>query len=98
MYDYDMPLTSSSEESLIDKVRKIAKKTGSKVAKQAVDEDDFRMNCRIAHKLMDEAIEAVQENDMDWKEAMDDLHKNLLAMEVKKLPLKEPGNLERDTD
>lgn len=96
MYPEMYPEPSTDE--VIEKIRKIASKTKSKIAKQAVEEDDFRQNCRIAHMLLDEAIEAVQENDMGWKEAMEDLKENLVAMEVGKLPLKEPGNLEKDED
>lgn len=73
----------SEPKDHIAMLRKIAAKTGSKVAKGLVKERDYDAECSVACQLFYEAMDAFKEGDMSWKEAIDDLHENLKAIDVK---------------
>lgn len=75
-----------SDKGVIAILKGVAGKTKSKVAKELVADKDYEDACSAAHQLFYEMMEEVKEGEMSWKEAVEDLRKNLLAIEMPKHP------------
>lgn len=81
---------------VMEKLRAIAKKTNSPVAKALTKDNEFDEACSIAHQLFHEMFCAFKEGEMTWDEAVEDLNKNLKAMEMPKPPETNGASEEKD--
>ncbi len=75
-----MPMTSTP--AIMEKLRAIAKKTKSPVAKELAKDNEYGEACSIAHQLFSEMFEEFEEGEMSWDEAIKDLYENLKAMDM----------------
>jgi hypothetical protein len=73
----------------------VAGKTKSPVAEEIVKSNDFADACCAARQLLDEAIEELADGEMTWKELVEDLSKNLKAIEMPKPPEKDKAVKEK---
>lgn len=73
-----------SSEKVFQMLRKVAKKTKSPIAQELVKDKDFEAACSLAHQLFEESLHEFKEGEMSWKEVIEDLYKNLMAMDVVK--------------
>lgn len=76
----------SSGSKVIEILKKVSKKTKSGVAKELVKDQNYDAACSAAHQLFYEMLEEVREGEMEWKEAVNDLRENLLAIDMPKAP------------
>jgi hypothetical protein len=76
----------SAGSKVIDILKNVSKKTKSKVAKELMMDKEFEAACSAAHQLFDEMMEEVREGEMEWKEAVNDLRGNLLAVDMPEYP------------
>ncbi len=76
----------SGGQKTIEMLRNVAKKTKSPVAKELAKDSDFEDALSVACQLFHETMEEVREGEMKWKEAVEDLHKNLMALEMPEAP------------
>jgi len=67
---------------MIEKLRKVEKKTGSPVVKELIKDKEYEETCSLAYRLFDEMMEEFREGEMSWKEAVADLKENLLALDM----------------
>ena len=72
--------------AILEKLRKIAKKTKSPVAQELAKDNEYGEACSIAHQLFSEMFEEFEEGEMTWAEAIKDLYENLKAMDMPKPP------------
>lgn len=84
------------QKKIIDLLRKVAKKTNSKTAKDLVKDEEYGMARAVAHNLFDEALENFCKGDMTWDETVDDLRENLKALEMPKPDDDDDANEEDD--
>lgn len=82
----------------LEMLRKVAKKTKSHAAQELVKDKEFGDACSIAHELFYEAMEEFKEGEMTWKEAVEDLYKNLKAVDMPMPPEVEEEYEEEEND
>jgi hypothetical protein len=70
------------DNRMIEKLRKVEKKTGSPVVKELIKDKEYEETCSLAYRLFDEMMEEFREGEMSWKEAVADLKENLLALDM----------------
>lgn len=69
-----------------EKLQKIAKTSGSVVLKDIAKEKEYKndeerkINCRLADMVFHESMEMYREGEMDFKEMVEDLYKALKAI------------------
>lgn len=69
-------------EKTIEILRGVAKKTKSAVAKELVKDNEFADAKCAAAQLFHEAMEEFEEGEMSWKEVVEDLKANLMAIKM----------------
>lgn len=71
-------------EKVMEILKKVSKKTGSSAAEDSVKDEEYSACCQAAHMLFSEMLEEYKEGEVSWKESVEDLKKNLLAVNAPK--------------
>lgn len=86
------------DEKVMEILRKVAEKTGSQVAKERVKDEEYHAACHAANLLFQEMWEDYEEGEMDWKEAVNELKENLLAIDMPVPPEAEEEEMEDEKE
>lgn len=74
------------DDKVLEILRSVSKKTGSMVAEERVKDEEYCAARSAAYMLFSEMWEELEEGEIEWKEAVEDLRKNLLAIDMPKPP------------